>query len=395
MQVSFAIPFLSFGFRPFYLGAAVFAALAVPLWAWVWLGGGGLPGDTAPFSWHVHEMLFGFAVAVIAGFLLTAARTWTGQPMPVGLELAGLFALWAAARVCLLLGVQPLGVWLDLLFLPVLAARLAVPLWRARNLRNAFVVVVLGMLALANALYHAVQHGLLAVAFAPAAVAAALGVLALLMTVIGGRIIPAFSANAIAGLKPRRWWWLDVVAIGALVLLIAADLAAPWLDGSGAPALAALLWIAATAQLVRLWGWQPWRMAGQPLLLILPLSYLWIPAHLALRAWLGATPGIVPSPAVHALTIGAMGGLMLGMMTRSALGHTGRPLRAGRAEIVCFVAIHAAALCRVLGALGVGGDAAVWLGASALLWSLAFATFAVAYLPVLTRPRVDASAAGG
>lgn len=394
MQATGPIPFLSFGFRPFYLGAAVYAALAVPLWVWAWLGGGPMPQGVAPYAWHVHEMLFGFAAAVIAGFLLTAARTWTGQPMPQGAELAGLFLLWASARVCLLAGWQTIGLMLDLLFLPVLAVRLAVPLWRARNHRNLFVVAVLLLLALANALYHGVQQGVLRVGFGPVAVTVALDVLMLLMTIIGGRVIPAFSANAIPGLQPRRWPALEVLVIGAAVLLIVVDGSQPWLGSAAEPLLGVLLWAAAGAHLLRLAGWRVWRTAGNPLLAVLPLSYLWIPAHLALRAGLGGEPGVVPSLAAHALTVGAMGGLMLAMMTRSALGHTGRPLRAGAVELACFAAVHAAALVRVLGPLWAGAAQITWLSLSALLWSVAFATFALGYLPILTRPRADAPIPG-
>jgi uncharacterized protein involved in response to NO len=394
MQTTAPIPFLSLGLRPFYLGAAVFAAVSVPLWMWTWLGGVELPAGVSPFAWHVHEMLFGFAVAVIAGFLLTAARTWTGQPMPAGAELAGLFLLWVSARVSLLAGYQTLGMWLDLLFLPVLALRLALPLWRSRNHRNLFVVAVLLLLAAANALYHGAARGSLAAGFAPVAVAVAVDVLMLLMTVIGGRVIPAFSGNAIPGLNPRSWPTVEVASIGAVVAVIAIDASRPWLGTAMQPVLSPLLWLAAVALVLRLWGWRVWRTAPNPLLAILPLSYLWIPIHLTLRAWLGAEPGLVPSVAAHALTVGAMGGLMLGMMTRSALGHTGRPLRAGPLEIVCFIAVHAAAIARVAAPLSGSGRQSLWLLVSALLWSLAFATFALGYLPILTRRRADAVASG-
>jgi uncharacterized protein involved in response to NO len=276
----------------------------------------------------------------------------------------------------------------------VLAVRVAVPLWRARNHRNLFVVAVLLLLAMANALYHGVQQGMFGAGLGPVAVAVALDVLMLLMTVIGGRVIPAFSGNAIPGLNPRRWPALEATVIGAAVVLVAVDGARPWLGTVSEPLLGGLLWIAAGGHLLRLWGWRAWRTLGNPLLAILPLSYLWIPIHLGLRAWLGAEPGVVPSLAAHALTVGAMGGLMLGMMTRSALGHTGRPLRAGAVELVCYASVHAAALVRVLGPLWPGTGQGVWLNLSALLWSLAFATFALGYLPILTRRRADAADSG-
>ena len=174
----------------------------------------------SPFHWHAHEMIFGFAPAVIVGFLLTAVRNWTGLPTPSGAALGALFGLWAAGRILILVGgvtgTGLIGVWVDLAFLPVAAVTLAVPLWQAANRRNAFVVVVLLMLAVANGLFHASQQGWITGLPVGLATTVGLDFILILMTVIGGRIIPAFSANAVAGLQPRSWLGIEILAIGSV-----------------------------------------------------------------------------------------------------------------------------------------------------------------------------------
>jgi len=379
------------GFRPFYLTAALFAAAALAAWLaayhGVWLPRTPLP----PLAWHAHEMLFGFAAAVMAGFLLTATRNWTGRPTASGTPLAILVLLWLVARALNLTGPGQLAAWVDALFLPVCALVIAAPLWRAQNRRNYFVVPLLIALGAANFLHHSAYlagwPGPDRIPLQSVAVNVAAGLIALLMTVIGGRVIPAFSANAIAELRPRVWTWVEHSTIGLMLLIPVLDLAAGWWS-IPTGAFAQLLVVAATLQLVRLVGWQPWRTRSNALLAMLPLAYAWIPLYLLLRA---AAPdsAIVSSTALHALLVGAMAGLMLAMMTRSALGHTGRSLRAGRVELTCFTAIQAAALVRVGGPLLAPGAHDLWVTLSGGLAVVAFAVFAIGYWPILTQPRVD------
>lgn len=379
----------SIGFRPFYLGAAVFATLAVPAWYAAYAGW--LPfSPTLPgLAWHAHEMVFGFAPAVIGGFLLTAVRAWTGRMTPAGAALAALFGVWVLGRVLMLTGPAPLAMAVDLAYLPLLALAVAVPLWQARNRRNAFVVPLLLVLALLSATHHGAYRGWVDPLWAARSQTVAMDLVAMLLAVIGGRVTPAFSANAIRGLRPKRWPLVEGLALGLLALMILLDLTG----------LAALLpaWLlglvfalAALAHLVRWLGWQPWKTRGNVLLLALPLGYLWLPVHLLLRATVDVVPGLMSPLALHALSVGAMAGLMLAMMTRSALGHTGRPLAAGPAETFMFVAIHLAALTRVLGPLLWPGAYVTWVGVSAVLWMLAFGAFAIGYAPIVSRPRVDA-----
>ena len=385
------LPLFSIGFRPFYFGASLFASLAVPFWLLLYQTGATTDGQWQPYAWHAHEMLFGFAPAVIIGFLLTAARNWTGLPTPSAAPLAALFALWIAGRLAALLGFIGayglLAAITELAFLPVATVVIAVPLVRSRNVRNYFVIAILSLLSLANIGYTGLQLGWFGGVALPSATSIALDLLALLLTVIGGRVIPAFSGNAIRGLQPKHWPLIEAATITAMCAVLLADLGALWL-GADSAVQPWLLLLAAGLQLTRIAGWQPWRTLSNPLLLVLPLSYLWIPIHLLLRWALGGGPGVIPSAAVHALLIGAMAGLMLSMMTRSALGHTGRPLIARAPELICFAAIQSAALVRVFGPLVWPADYLFWIGSTAVLWTLAFATFFIAYLGILTRPRL-------
>lgn len=382
--------FLTVGFRPFYLGASLFAALAIPLWVAIHLTGNGPATSYPEIAWHQHEMLFGFAPAVIGGFLLTAVRNWTGLPTASGALLGLLFGLWAAARILPFTGPAALAALVDLAFLPALALCLAIPLWRARNARNAFVIVILLVLWLCNLAFHAAWLRWTDGIDASRGAVVAMDAILLLITVIGGRIIPAFSANAVRSIHSRKWPALEHAAIGSVIAIAVLDVFGDrTANGPAATWYTALVYAAAAAHLLRLAGWQPWKIRSNALLLILPVSYLWVPIHLLLRGALGDVPGTLNPPSVHALVVGAMAGLMLAMMTRSALGHTGRPLRAGVAELVCFASIHTAAIVRVAGPLLVPQYPATALVLSAVLWSLAFATFAAAYAPSLVQRRLD------
>jgi len=379
------------GLRPFYLAAAIFAALAVPAWYAAYRGWLIIGGAFPALAWHSHEMLFGFAPAVIAGFLLAAVRNWTNLPTPSGGTLAGLLALWLAGRICMLIAPAVPAMLVDAAFLPVLAVLLAQPIWRSRNLRNLFIPGILLLLAGANAVFHLAYHGTLPVSVASIAIRVAADTLACLMAVIAGRVIPAFAANAIKGLAPRRWPALEAIALGLLVLIVLLDCASAW-EQPPAELSRLLILLAGTAHAVRLAGWKPWAMRHNLLLVILPISYGWIPIYLVLRAWLAAPglPGLDLQPlALHALVIGAMGSLMLAMMTRSALGHTARALLATRREAGIYLAMQGAAVTRVLLPLAAPAAYGLWAGIASVLWTVAFATFAVGYWRMLSSPRLD------
>ena len=381
------MPLWALGFRPFYLAAGAFAVVAIPVWVAFYLGllpaGGYLQGA----AWHSHEMIFGFATAVIAGFLLTAVRSWTSQPTASGAALAALVALWLLARLLIMTGPPLAAVLVDLTFLPALALALAIPIVRSKNRRNLKMLAVLGVLALANLGYHLAYLNVLPAPLMSVAVMATLDVITILMAIIGGRVIPAFINNAIATAKPRTSSNLERVAFASLVIILVMGLVNFWLP------LPAFVWLvllmtAALAHGARLLLWQPQRSYRDPLLWMLPVAYAWIPISLVLRAATYVT-AVPPAAAIHALTLGAMSSLMMAMMTRSALGHTGRKLTAGPIEIAAFVLLQLAAVVRVFAGL-------LWpelyrdsVLIAAVLWCLAFALFLYRYLPMLLRPRID------
>jgi uncharacterized protein involved in response to NO len=372
---------LALGFRPFYLLAASLALLLVPLWVLVLAGAFGLQPALPVLLWHGHEMVFGFACAVIVGFLLTAAKNWTGLATPSGRPLAALAVLWLAGRVAMLLAPPLWAALIDLAFLPCAAWAVGRVLVRAGSRRNYFVLVILAALTLANALVHAAAQGWLAVA-PLTGLHLAIGLIATLCTVIAGRIVPSFTANA---LKITFWRHarLDQLAIAASVAALAT-----WALEGPAALLGPLALLAAIAQAVRCAGWRPQATLRTPLLWILHASHAWLIVALAVLAassvgWVGS------NVAVHLLTVGTISGLILGMITRTALGHTGRLLKAGKIETTCYALLQVALLARVLPLLLWPAAYMGGLHLSSTAWGLCFALYLWKYAPMLWHPRVD------
>lgn len=372
-------PLLRLGFRPFYLGAAAFAALAVPLWVAAWFGQITLSTALAPMLWHGHEMLFGFAVAVIIGFLLTAGQGWTGLATPRGPALGGLVALWLAARVAALTAPYAIYAALDMALLPLVAALLTRLLLRAGNHRNLPLALILMLLALANGAFHLAALGLTAIN-PLMALHAGLALVVMVLCVMAGRVVPAFTKAATPGMvlpppKLERW----TMAMTALGL-------AGWVFAPTSLATAAVLGLAAALHLRRQWAWQPWLTRGRPILWILHAGYAWIAVGLGLLAL--AQLGLVSESAgLHGLTVGATSGLIIGMITRTARGHTGRSLQAGKAETSAYALVMAAALLRSL--LPIFGLQSPALLGAAMAWSSAFVIYLYVYTPWLLAARVD------
>jgi len=371
---------LALGFRPFYALAAAFAAAAIPLWLLVLAGAVMTP--IPAIWWHAHEMLFGFVAAVIVGFLFTAGRNWTGLETPTGGWLAALALLWLAGRAMMILAGGVATAVVDTLFLPAAAVALARVLWRARSRRNYFVVAMLAVLALSNLAFHLSRLGVLA-ADVLTSLHLALAVIVVLETTIGGRVVPSFTASAIRGVAQWQRPWLNRAAIGATAVALLA-----WVFHPGTPSTALLCLAAALLQLVRSLGWNPWATRRVPLLWILHLAHLWLPVGLALIA-LGQCGGVAASAGVHALTIGATGGLIIGMITRTALGHTGRALIAGRIETSAYLLVQMAAVARVVTLAAMPSLAMLGVHVAGAAWSAAFALYLWRYLPFLLRPRAD------
>jgi uncharacterized protein involved in response to NO len=375
----------SHGFRPFFLFGAAFGGLAAPAWALLSMTGAweilGSPGR----DWHLHEMLFGYLGAVIAGFLLTALANWTGRPAVRGARLAGLFGLWVVGRLAMLAAAR-LGLAagaLEILFPLALAALVWREVLAAGNRRNLPVCILVSLFALADA---GLQARALAPDVADLCERLALAAPAMLITLIGGRIVPNFTRNWLAargpGPQPPPFGRFDQAVMALTGVALIAWILAPWASVSGA-----LLCVAGPALLARLARWRGWRTAAEPLVLILHLGYAWLGAALLLLGVSILAPDAVPrTAALHALTAGSFGVMTLGVMTRATLGHTGAPLAADRATALIYLAVNAAALARVLAALLPQAHAAL-LATASLLWALAFLGFTLTYGPRLLSAR--------
>lgn len=378
------------GFRPFFALAAAFAALSVPAWLLIVEGVLAPAAYLDPTSWHAHEMIFGYTVAVIAGFLLTAVGNWTQRETIVGAPLLALAGVWTLGRVAM--SVAPVLPWgtaalLDLAFLPLLAVVIARPLLATDNRRNFVMLGVVASLVVANVLTHLAALGVVPPEFARRACLGALDVIVFLMLVIAGRVVPVFTRNATGVETIASNVWLERATAVAAIAMLVVDLC--WPETRGAAVAAGVLAIVAVARAAR---WGSFHTLRTPLLWILHAGYLWIVIGLVLRALPAFGVPLWSSLATHALTVGAIGALTLGMMARVSLGHTGRPLVVHRAMTWAFAAVTCAALMRVfvpLAALRWHGQALVVAG---VLWTLAFLIYLAVYLPILTAARVDGKA---
>ncbi|HTL60342.1 MAG TPA: NnrS family protein [Nitrospira sp.] len=381
-------PLFSWGFRPFFLGAALFAALAVPVW--ILIAAGAIAPDFLypPREWHIHEMLFGFLPAVMAGFILTAMPNWTGR-MPVrGTFLISLWLLWLAGR--LIVGmpgpVPVLAAVVDTAFLITLAAVVWHEIAAARRWDRSPIGVLITVYAGANIVFDVLA---LRGASTDLAERAALSVLLLLLTVIGGRVTPAFTAEYLteqrSTARPAAFSRFDGLS---MLLVFAAALA--WIVQPEGAAAGALFIFAGIANLLRVSRWRGWLAWGEPLVLMLSIGYGW--SALSLLALGGAAFALVPAAnAVHVLTSGAVGSMTLAIMTRASLGHTGRPRHADFMTLVIYVLVNLGAILRVAAPASATGSGMtiLWLGIAALAWSGAYLLFALVYGPMLIRPSLD------
>lgn len=391
--------FFSYGFRPFFLGASIYAAFAMSLWlAWIaihaanasltWISISG-----APHIWHAHEMVFGFGLAALAGFLLTAIPNWTGAIPLAGQPLMILFAVWIAGRLAMLLSafVSPAIVaTIDLAFIPVLGLHVVHQLFVRPQPRNMIFLGLLAALFVANVTYH-LTAAAVANADPTAGMRAGVLVLAVIIVIIGGRIVPSFTHNylqrAAPGVKsPLRSARLDRTAVGTTLAFAVLALASPH-DTVVAIAAAA----AALANAARLAGWRGLATFSSPIVAVLHVGYLWIVIGMAVWSIAAATNLISEVSALHALSTGAIGTMVLAVMSRASLGHTGRPIVAPAPVALSYVMVSLAALLRTFGiAIFPMYYNAIML-ASGLLWITAFALFAIVYFPILTEPRPTAA----
>lgn len=388
LRASASIPLLSYGFRPFFLGAAVWAIVAMSLWIGFLAGLWPLAEGYGALAWHAHEMIFGYGAAVVAGFLLTAVPNWTGRLPVAGPRLLLLFLLWCAARIAFLVtgltGPLP-AVVLDSLFLPCLLLFMAREIVVGRNWRNLKPLVLVGLLAVADIGFHieALSTGATS-ASSRVGVAALIG----LIMLIGGRIVPSFTHTWLLRLGsehlPVSFNRFDLAAlvISGMALLL-------WIVAPEGVTTGALFLIAAIFQFARLWRWAGLHTWREPLVLILHIGYAFIPLGFLLGAICILSPGaLAGTAALHAWTVGAIGIMTLAVMTRATRGHTGRALTASTFTVGTYAAIVAASALRIgAGAVPESNGALLELAGAA--WIMAFGLFLIEYAPILLKPRLE------
>ena len=378
----------SYGFRPFFLGAALFAAIAVPAWILIVTGAIGSNFLYAPREWHVHEMLFGFLPAAMAGFILTAIPNWTGRTPIRGALLMSLCVLWLGGRLMLAFpGPIPVtAAVVDAAFLVALAAAVWREVAAARSWNRSAIGVLIAFYAASNIFFH-----VLALRGSPtdAPERAALSILLLLLTFIGGRVTPAFTAEYLAQ-EQRGGHPASFSAVDGLSMLLVLGAVLVWNVQPEGRMTGSLFLAAGAANVIRLARWEGWLGWREPLVWILSVGYGWV--ALSLLALGVAVLGMLPAAnAVHVLTTGAVGAMTLAVMTRASLGHTGRPRHGDRRTLAIYVLVNVAAVLRICtpptGAPT--GMTNLLLGMAALGWSGAYLLFVFVYGPFLVRPALD------
>ncbi len=379
---------LSAGFRPFFLLAALWSCVVVPLSIAFILGLAEPPAAFPPATWHAHEMAFGYGGAVDAGFLLTAIPNWTGRLPLQGAPLGTLVALWFCGRLAILfsgaIGLKASAI-IDLAFPAAFLTVVAREIVTGRNWRNLPMIGALALLLAGNALTHVDALG-----FASASDAGnRLGVATLLMLVslIGGRIVPSFTHNWLVKQGPNSPTPAQFDSVDRIALFATAVALLTWAFAPDSPPAPWLELAACGALAARLARWRGERTLAEPLLWILHLGYAWLSVGLLLLGLNGLAPLLPPTAALHALTVGAIGTMTLAVMTRASLGHTGRALVAGKRTIAIYAVITMAALLRLLAPV-LGPHYSLALSLSAVAWCGAFGGFALFYFKALTRPRV-------
>jgi len=369
-------------FRPFFLGGALSAIALMAVWLVMYSGGLQAHHYSYGVYWHAHEMLFGFTLAIIAGFLMTAVKTWTNVQTLYSWPLAALFCLWLSARVLPLFpSVEPFLIAIvDLAFAPLVAICVAWPVIRSRNYRNLmFIPLLLGFFA-ANLLMHLQLLGYTQ-ATAHLGIQLGLFLIVMIITILGGRVIPFFTERGVTGVQVKKYPWLEkgIIPLSAAWVLLS-------LTENTALILVSSI-LLGVANLIRLWGWFDKRIFSVALVWILQLGYLFIALGFILYS-LSLLELINTSLAFHAFAAGGIGGLTLGMMARVSLGHTGRPLNVGPTIITAFVLMLLAALVRLsVGLLPISYLTTLHL--SGTLWMLAWVLFLMKYTHILIKPRVD------
>jgi uncharacterized protein involved in response to NO len=384
-QKIFDTPLFNLGFRAFFALAGLSALLLIVLWNAMFKGSLSVSNYFAPNEWHAHEMLLGYSVAVMAGFLLTAVKNWTGQPTATGDKLAGLCLLWLYGRIVpFYAGLLPdaLIALVDFAFLPVLAYQVSQPIIKTKNYRSLVFVGILLLLALGNGLIHADKLGLMENSTATG-LQLVIAIIIVLILVIAGRVFPFFTERGLTGVLIIKKPLLDGLAIGSAVLVFALQL-----FGVSGALLAIVALAAGVINIARVACWYNGKIWYVPLLWVLYVGYGWLILGFLFTV-LSAYAVVSASLALHAFTLGGIGVLTLGMMARVSLGHTGRVMKASNAIALAFVLLNLAAVFRVLLPMALPDWYNGLVYSATLSWLAAFALFVFVYAPLLTTARAD------
>tara|TARA_R110002167_G_scaffold61728_5_gene174393 strand:+ start:34443 stop:35648 length:1206 start_codon:yes stop_codon:yes gene_type:complete len=383
-------PLFRLGFRPFFLAGALFSVIAIFLWIMLYRGALDIQPLGGGYWWHIHEMIFGFGCAIIAGFLLTAVQNWTGLPGVKGKLLAALFLLWLLGRVSLLLPNifgPALSTVIDLAFLPCVAFILAKPILAIKQYRNLFFVPLLTIFTLANAEMHASIYYPASISTQYAGYAGVM-LITLLISVMVGRVVPMFTANGTKTTKTTPLPWLDKLTNGSLALLTILLLLHP-IIGVNNFYIGIILIFAGIFQAIRWLRWRPWITLGVPLLWSLHFSIKALAFGLTLLGFSYLIPEIPSNHIWHLITIGGIGGVILAMISRVSLGHTGRTLQPPMLMSLAFAAMVLASLIRSFGPWGLPEKTMMFIDISGLLWLISFGLFVIFYGPMLLKSRAD------
>jgi uncharacterized protein involved in response to NO len=381
-------PIWNLGFRPFYLAGALWAAIAIPIWVMQWQGVLTTKSHLTHSAWHMHEMIFGYAFAIIAGFLLTAVKVWTGRDVPTGRRLMLIFACWLAARVFYLTSFSWLGIVAESLFFALTAWGIAKPIWQSNNRQNLIFVWILVLAGLLNGVFHAALLGANSTIDYHLAAVIGLDVVSLVIVVVSGRVMPMFTRNGAPGTQPKSFPLLEKITLIAILLTLSSNIAGSYVPpNSSFTALPAAM--TSMLLLIRWLLCSPFATWRNPILWSLHAALIWLPIGYFLRAYAAIDASIPATLGIHALTIGVVGGLTLSMMTRTARGHTGHALLASPRETFAYIVIMLAVMIRVATPLVLPTYYVASVVASAICWTLAFCLYLSVFTPWLFAPRRD------
>ncbi len=383
-------PLLRLGFRPFFLSGAVFSIVAIILWLLMYKGAINLSPLGGGYWWHIHEMIFGFGCAIVAGFLLTAIQNWTGVRGAQGRTLLVLFLLWLTGRLVLLMPSifsDTLTTIIDLSFLPAVAYVLAKPIIATKQYNNLFFVPLLLLFTLANLEMHLAIYFPQTFTITYAGYAGVM-LVTFLMSVMAGRVAPMFTANGTKTAKVTPLPWLDKITNGSLAIAMFSLLLEP-IIGFSQQFFGIILIIAGLFQTMRWLRWRPWITLGVPLLWSFHFAIKFIAYGLIILGASYLIPEIPSSHMWHLLTVGGMGGLILAMISRVSLGHTGRPLLPPKAMTAAYFFITLAAIIRAFGPFALPEKTVLFIDISGTFWLFAFGIFVITYAPMLMSGRKD------